>query len=347
VSFDREGWDRACADYAAMIDPRRRSNRMRGRIGELRAPLVAVLAITLVAVPLATAQSGGGDGPPVATEARTGDPLREGRRNPARGDATRETELIARIGASEGGGGAGKGGFALRESNLSASGGGAVHGCRATRGNIETAGFNAGQRNTKPCLRASNLSTGAEGGRAFEFAFGGPVGGLIEHAEGGDGISPFSTNATGVAVGLNADRVDGRHGTDLLGRTEKAADSDLLDGIDSTGFLRSNQQATDSALLQGKSAQDIVMWGRFAANGTLEAGFGATQGQRINPGNYRAEFGRDMTNCSFQATPSNVNQNLTAHAALDVTNNQRVFVSLRNAEDAVRTDGTYQVAVHC
>jgi hypothetical protein len=115
------------------------------------------------------------------------------------------------------------------------------------------------------------------GGRAFEFAFGGPVGGLIER---GDGAAPFVTNATGVATGLNADRVDGREGTDLLGRTEKAADSDLLDGLDSTAFLRTNQQAADSAQLQGKSAADLVMRGRFAADGTLQAGFGSSTGDR-------------------------------------------------------------------
>lgn len=326
-AFDARGWARACTEYARVLDPPRARDRARRHLRELRVPTAGALLVALVAVPLATAQSGGAGDGPTATGAATGDPLLEGRRNPSVGSATRETELIANFGASQGGTGAGKGGYALRESNLSNSGGGAIHGCRATRGNIDTAGFNAAQRNTKPCLRANNLAGGADGGRAFEFAFAGPLGGLIEHATGGDQFAPFSTNATGVAAGLNADRVDGRQGSDLLGRTEQAA---------------------DSARLEGKRLNDVVMWGRFRADGVLLAGSGATSGQRINAGNYRAIFGgRDVSACSFQVTANDVNDNLTTQAAVDVTDATRVFVSLRNAPTGVRTDGDYQLAVHC
>jgi hypothetical protein len=83
----------------------------------------------------------------------------------------------------------------------------------------------------------------------------------------------------------------------------------------------------------------------FPAN--LIRGHKAVQALRINPGNYRVEFEDDISACSYQATPADVNQNLTAAAELDVTNATRVFVSLRDGAAGTRTDGDYQVAVHC
>jgi hypothetical protein len=80
---------------------------------------------------------------------------------------------------------------------------------------------------------------------------------------------------------------------------------------------------------------------------SLVRGHGATQVNRINAGNYRVAFGRDISQCSYQATASDVTQSLTAHADLDGANNQRVFVSLRDSTTATRTDGDYNVAVHC
>jgi hypothetical protein len=331
VQFDSEDWVRAWTEYATTdadpdpMPPRR--SRLRERAASIRLPGVSAMLVLVVAVPFAAAQSGHGSGSPTATAAATGDALREGRRNPSSGDARRETELIARIGAEQGGSGAGKGGFALRESNLSDSGGGAVHGCRAVKGNIDTAGFDAVRRDTKPCLRVSNLSTGVNGGRAFEMAFAGPTGGLIEHESGGDGAQPFRTNATGVATGLNADRVDGREGTDLLGRTEKAADSELLDGKDGVA---------------------VASWAVVNAAGALQRSFPAgVTSLRINAGNYRADFGRNISQCAFFLTPQDPAQNLTAHAELDATDAERVFVSLRDADTAVRTDGEFQVSVQC
>ena len=51
-------------------------------------------------------------------------------------------------------------------------------------------------------MRANNLSAG----RAFEFVTGGAEAGRIETKDASG--KPFTTNATGVATGLNADRVD-------------------------------------------------------------------------------------------------------------------------------------------
>jgi hypothetical protein len=135
--------------------------------------------------------------------AATGDALREGQRN---GTASRETEIISRTNET----GLAKGGYATRQSNLSTSGGGAIYGCRAGTGN-----------NTNPCLRANNL----EGGLAFEFnATKGDLGGTFTVGNGGDAKKPFTTNATGVATGLNADEVDGRSANEIEdAATAKAA----------------------------------------------------------------------------------------------------------------------------
>lgn len=45
----------------------------------------------------------------------------------------------------------------------------------------------------------------------------GELAGRIEVGGGGDGAKPFTTNATGVATGLNADRVDGLEAAELRG----------------------------------------------------------------------------------------------------------------------------------
>ena len=130
-----------------------------------------------------------------AVAQNTGKPVIQGERN---GTTTKETEIISRIDAGTGS----KGGYSTRQSNLSATGGGAIYGCRST-----------GAANTNPCLRANNLAAG----KSFEFnATSGPVGGTITVGTGGDSKKPFTTNATGVADGLNADRVDGLNADQIV-----------------------------------------------------------------------------------------------------------------------------------
>ena len=132
--------------------------------------------------------------------AATGDPLREGARN---GTATRETQIIARIDSTT----ARTGGYSTRQSNLSTSGGGAIYGCRSGLGS------SASTPPQNPCVRANNLA----GGQAFEFnSVGGVQAGTITVGSGGDTRKPFTTNATGVATGLNADRVDGLSADEIV-----------------------------------------------------------------------------------------------------------------------------------
>jgi hypothetical protein len=195
--------------------------------------------------------------------AATGSNLREGLRN---GTATSETQIISNVNAN----GGRTGGYSTRQSNLSASGGGAVYGCRSA------AGTSLSTPPQNPCIRANNLSTG----QAFEFnATQGAQGGSITVGTGGDTKKPFVTNATGVATGLNADRVDGKQAADF------AAASDL-------GFAAIP-----------------------AAGTSVTAGKGATSVSRSGTGpfDYAVVFNRDVSACSFTATA------VGAPAALGVT----------------------------
>ena len=117
-----------------------------------------------------------------------------GKRNPSSNAnlaLTHETEIIADSPT-----------YGTRQSNKKdGDGGGAIYGCRSNPGN-------------EPCIRSNNL----KGGRAFEFTTIGKEGGRIE--VGGDHTgAPFTTNATGVATGLNADQVDGKSATDFAPAT--------------------------------------------------------------------------------------------------------------------------------
>lgn len=115
-----------------------------------------------------------------------GKPILGGVRNPGNDQSkslTKETQIIASNSS-----------YGTRQSNKSNNGGGAIYGCRSGAGGTAA--------NNEPCIRANNLSSGS----AFEFATTGTVGGLI--TTGNASGKPFTTTATGVATGLNADRVD-------------------------------------------------------------------------------------------------------------------------------------------
>ena len=70
--------------------------------------------------------------------------------------------------------------------------------------------------NRSACLESRN----DRGGTAFSFQFRGALGGLFQVGNDIDkefpGAQPFQTNATGVATGLNADRVDGMSAQDIV-----------------------------------------------------------------------------------------------------------------------------------
>jgi hypothetical protein len=136
----------------------------------------------------------------------TGPTVKLNGRNPTSHD---ETQIVGRIAGTDNQ----TGGYTTRQSNLSDTGGGAFYGCRAAA---------AAQNGpaVEPCVRANNLSTGL----AFEFnSTHGTSAGSITVGSGGDNAKPFTTNATGVATGLNADRVDSKSADEIVQESVNAA----------------------------------------------------------------------------------------------------------------------------
>jgi hypothetical protein len=187
---------------------------------------------------------------PFALASGEGGPVRGGARNPSSNKSqalTSETQIIADTSS-----------YGTRQSNKSDNGGGAIYGCRSGAGGTA--------KGNEPCVRANNLSKGS----AFEFVTGGDTAGFIG-AEGGDKARPFTTNATGVATGLNADRVDGMNATDII----KAAQS---------------------------PAQVADPFVRVASNGSVQASRGLASANpvvRKGEGDHVVTFDGDKSQCSF------------------------------------------------
>jgi hypothetical protein len=196
---------------------------------------------------------------PLALAAGEGRALFGGERNPSNNPALSlraETEVIATTST-----------YGTRQSNKSDNGGGAIYGCRSGAGGSEA--------NNEPCIRAINLRAG----RAFEFvAQDGAEAGRIE-AAGGDNARPFTTNATGVATGLNADRVDGLEGGQLAPRLARVA---------ANGILESGRGATTAArtaegVYTVRFAEDITNCNYSAQQVETGDNAGATLVERVEP----------------------------------------------------------------
>ena len=140
-------------------------------------------------------------GAPVAIGALAGteklpkhEPFIAGARTPSVGELVNGTTLATNVSP-----------FALDVTNRSNRGGSLSLGCKSIAG--------PGRR---PCLRVNNRANG----NAFDFRFRGALGGVFQ--VGSDILQaypeaqPFVTNATGVATGLNSDRVDGMHAQDII-----------------------------------------------------------------------------------------------------------------------------------
>jgi hypothetical protein len=159
--------------------------------------------------------------PSIAAGYGEGRALIIGKRNPSGYHSiNKETQIIAANGT-----------YATRQSNKKiGDGGGAIYGCRSNVGN-------------EPCILSRNLRAG----RAFQFETAGKEGGRIE--VGDKTGAPFTTNATGVASGLNADQVDGRDSSDIASPSDSLfaavnADGTLAaGGPEATGSIRSDAPA--------------------------------------------------------------------------------------------------------
>ena len=278
--------------------------RLTGRAPRTRSVVAATALLVICAAPFAAAA--------------TGDPVRQGVRN---GTTTQETEIISNIESTT----ALKGGYSTRQSNLSASGGGAIYGCRSKAG-----GSAAKPRPQNPCLRANNLSTGF----AFEFnATHGDVGGLFSVGAGGDSKRPFVTNATGVALGLNADEVDGLDAAQIIAaaRAKTGLDADTLDGLDSSELRPRFAQVT-AAGTTGEGATRGVPTGGVA---------------RTAEGVYTVAFTANLANCALSST-------ITGADAGEITATPAAFaagatvVTVRTFNSAgTATDRPFHLVAHC
>jgi len=254
--------------------------------------------------------------------ARTGDALREGVRN---GTAKKETQIIGSIKRSS----KATGGYTTRQSNLSKSGGGAIYGCRASSSS-----------KSETCVRANNLSNG----RAFEFnAEDGLIAGVITAGKGGDSKKPLTTNATGVATGLNADEVDGLDGAQLRTRWFLVNAAGVIEA-QSGGFTITACYPAAPAAANGNcyvnTGEDLTNNGVSATialqNTTDQNGDTITNGRA--PGdNANPEFSGEIT-ASRCFTPG---AGAIVNCAPTGTNNpNHVVVSPRNSDGSFTTDGT-------
>ena len=186
---------------------------------------------------------------PFAVAAGEGRPVDGGARNPSSNQSlsyNRETQIIANTST-----------YGTRQSNKSTSGGGAIYGCRARAG-------------TRSCVRASNLSNG----RAFSFSAN--AGTEVGRIDGPATAAPFTTSATGVATGLNADRVDSKSASEIT--SDAAAAANRFAVVSAGGTLGANRGAASAANPAGAGTYSVTFSDNVAscaANATVADGAAA------------------------------------------------------------------------
>jgi len=163
-------------------------------------------------------------------------------------------------------------GFATRQSNNTNNDGGAAsYGCRADVSH-------------EACLFVLNHN----GGQVFQFSSNGGVNGgriLVSPPSGktAKDVSPFTTNATGVATGLNADQVDGQSASDIITATKPP-----IAVVDANGVASSNSR--------GLAQSNAV--------------------QHTTTGTYTVQFATDVSKCAYSATETTTTDGGAATAAL-------------------------------
>jgi hypothetical protein len=224
-----------------------------------------------------------------------------GKRNPgsnASAALTSETQIIANNGT-----------YGTRQSNKSDNGGGAIYGCRSALGGSE--------KGNEPCIRSSNLANG----RAFEFSSnGGTEVGTI--TSGNVAAAPFTTNAHGVATGLNADQVDGKNAEDITKDATTAAHTDAV-----------------------ATAQGLTSFAAVGGDGTLGGKRGATASATTGTGTYTVAFANDISACAIQVTEATVTSAGAAAAQL-AGDKKTVNVSTRDDAGAL-ADKPFHITVSC
>jgi hypothetical protein len=220
-----------------------------------------------------------------------------GKRNPSSNASrtlTSETEIIASNST-----------YGTRQSNKG-TGGGAIYGCRAPAAT-------AAAPSPAGCVRASNLN----GGQAFQFTTTGQTAGTITTANPSG--APFTTNATGVATGLNADKVDGKDATDF------ASASDLANKF---LFAIVSDNGTDAPTVTGPNAPTVT---EATVNGNAV---------------YTVDLKKDVSKCSYTASPSGSAGTAPGVAAVSGQANQ-VAVNLGASSAPAPNRGSFHLQVIC
>jgi len=215
----------------------RQLNRFRvGQGSRVRTVLGTAFVLTLVISPFAVAQSTG---------------LIGGKRNPKSGAFSAETKVIAS-----------NDNWGMRYSNRAVGGGGGLlFGCRSEPGGTPARNY--------PCARSRNVANGL----AFEFLTAGALVGTINAGRGGDNTKPFTTNATGVATGLNAERVGSKTPAQLT--------SDAVSAV-----------------------QQTSSFARVSVSGTSIAARGVSAVTHPSTGTYTVAFTQPVNACALTATQS-------------------------------------------
>ena len=182
---------------------------------------------------------------PFAVAAGEGDNVRLGVRNPGGGNSTevnKETQIIAETAINT---------YGTRQSNKGA-GGGAIYGCRSKLGASPS-----DPKVSTPCVRVNNL----DNGEAFQFSsLSGTVVGVIQAGKTfgtpNPAAKPFVTNATGVADGLNADKLDGKDADQII---TEARQSNPAGAAPSFAFARvsADGKSLDASRTQGVTQTNL------------------------------------------------------------------------------------------
>src|SRR4051812_27914825 len=228
---------------------------------------------------------------PFAIAAGEGKPVNGGARNPSNNESqsyTRETEIIANNGT-----------YGTRQSNKSDNGGGAIYGCPS--------GAGGSGRGNQPCLGAANRPTGS----AFELESRGTQGGSITVGNGGDNDKPFTTNATGVADGLNADRVDGKNASDIV-----------------------------------NDAQAQNRFGQVSTAGTLGNQRGvASASKGAGAGDYTVVFSADVSKCGLNVTETGTTAN--GAGSFDVGSDGKTVAVVTRDNTGATADRAFHITAVC
>lgn len=240
--------------------------------------------------------------PTLAVAANNGTNVLGGQRNPTLNSSksySGETQIIAQNDT-----------YGTRQSNKG-GGGGAIYGCRSAV-------------NMPPCIRTVNMNQG----HAFEFFTRGLEGGTITVGNGGAATRPFTTNATGVATGLNADKVDGKSADEIA---KEAVATAVASATDASAKAATALVATTNQTAQVSDA------------GVLSKARGAAKAEKTATGVYDVTFSTDVSACLPTATVGG-----TAGGQLSVTQPSPTVVHVTTFDKTgTAADSAFSLLVTC